>query len=163
MNSVHTSATVHPSVTLPPDVTIEEFTILRRGVCLGSRTSIRAFALIGEGTTIGEDCSIGAYTEIRAGCEIGIGVRLGSKCLLADGTKIGDGAHCSGTFTTCNKPTPGEHRPCVIGRRFYAGVRVTILPDVRIGDDVQVGACSQVRHDIPAGQVWFGNPARRYR
>lgn len=47
-----------------------------------------------------------------------------------------------------------------IGNHVFTGANTTILPNVRIGDDVIVGAGSVVSKDIPAGSVCAGNPAR---
>jgi maltose O-acetyltransferase len=50
--------------------------------------------------------------------------------------------------------------PVAIGSRAFVGARAVILPGVTIGDDVVVGAGSIVTHDVPAGTVVAGNPAR---
>lgn len=160
---IHPTAIVDPGAALEVGVQVGAYAIVKRGALIKRGTVLKEFVLVGEGAVVGEDCSIGAHTEIRGGCKLGNRVRLGSKCLLADGTEIGDDSQCSGTFTTCNKPEPGQHNPSVMGRDFYAGVGVTIMPQVRIGDSVVVGASSTVRHDIPSGEVWFGNPAKKHR
>ena len=50
--------------------------------------------------------------------------------------------------------------PVTIGRRVFVGARSLILPGVTIGDDAIVAAGSIVRHDVPAGTVVAGSPAR---
>lgn len=45
----------------------------------------------------------------------------------------------------------------------FIGASVLILKGVTIGAGAIVGAGSVVTHDIPAGQIWAGNPARRIR
>ena len=50
--------------------------------------------------------------------------------------------------------------PVTIGRHCFLGARVTVLKGVEIGDDAVVGAGSVVTRDVPAGEVWSGNPAR---
>jgi maltose O-acetyltransferase len=47
-----------------------------------------------------------------------------------------------------------------IGDRVFIGAAAVVLPGVRIGSDVVVGAGSVVTHDIPDGMVACGNPAR---
>ena len=47
-----------------------------------------------------------------------------------------------------------------IGRNCFIGVRATILPGVRIGDEVVVGASTVVTKDIPSNCVVVGNPGR---
>jgi UDP-2-acetamido-3-amino-2,3-dideoxy-glucuronate N-acetyltransferase len=160
---VHETAIIDPGAALEVGVRVGPYCIVEAGALIKRGTVLKPYVLVGPRAVVGEGCSIGAYTEIRGDCVLGDRVRLGSKCLLADGTRIGDDSHCSGTFTTCNKPEPGQHNPSVMGANFYAGVGVVIMPNVAIGQDVQVGASSTVRHNIPNGQVWFGNPAVKYR
>lgn len=50
-----------------------------------------------------------------------------------------------------------------IGRDCFIGARSIILPGVSIGDGSVVGAGSVVVHDVPAGSVVAGNPARIIR
>jgi maltose O-acetyltransferase len=52
-----------------------------------------------------------------------------------------------------------------VGRVFiydhcFIGANVTILCNVKIGPDSIVGAGTVVSRNIPAGEVWAGNPAR---
>ena len=46
-----------------------------------------------------------------------------------------------------------------IGDNTFIGTRSTILPNVAIGKNCIVGACSLVTKNIPDGQVWGGVPA----
>lgn len=50
-----------------------------------------------------------------------------------------------------------------IGRDCYFGTGTVILGGVTIGDGAIVGANSVVTRNIPAGQVWAGNPAKFIR
>lgn len=50
-----------------------------------------------------------------------------------------------------------------IGRGAYIGMNTLIVKPVCIGDNAVVGAGSVVTKDIPAGEVWAGNPARFIR
>jgi acetyltransferase-like isoleucine patch superfamily enzyme len=50
-----------------------------------------------------------------------------------------------------------------IGRNCFIGVRATILPGVRIGDEVVVGASTVVTKDVPSNCVVVGNPGRIVR
>lgn len=47
-----------------------------------------------------------------------------------------------------------------IGDRVFIGADSVVLPGVSIGSDSIVGAGSVVTKDIPAGEVYAGNPAR---
>ena len=47
-----------------------------------------------------------------------------------------------------------------IGSNVFIGAESVVLPGVTIGDNVIIGANSTVTHDIPAGSVAVGSPAR---
>lgn len=47
-----------------------------------------------------------------------------------------------------------------IGNRVFVGLGTKILPNVKIGDDVIIGAGSVVSRDLPSGTVCAGVPAR---
>lgn len=53
--------------------------------------------------------------------------------------------------------------PVEIGSKCFIGVNSLIVSSVRIGDGAVVGAGSVVTKDIPAGEVWAGNPAKFIR
>ncbi len=47
-----------------------------------------------------------------------------------------------------------------IGDHVFLGANATVLPGVNIGDGAVIGAGSVVTHDVPAGTVAVGVPAR---
>jgi acetyltransferase-like isoleucine patch superfamily enzyme len=51
--------------------------------------------------------------------------------------------------------------PVTIRRRAFVGGHSILLKGTTVGEAAVVGAGSVVRSDVPAGQVWAGNPARR--
>ena len=48
-----------------------------------------------------------------------------------------------------------------IGENCFIGANSTIMPNVRIGNNSVVAACSCVTKDIPVGEVWGGVLAKR--
>lgn len=50
--------------------------------------------------------------------------------------------------------------PIHIGDNAFVGMNTIITKSVTIGDNAVIGAGSVVTRDIPANQVWAGNPAR---
>ena len=53
--------------------------------------------------------------------------------------------------------------PVIIEDNVFIGAHSTILKGVTIGVNSVIGACSVVTKDIPANQIWAGNPARFIR
>lgn len=99
---------------------------------------------IGANTTIDRgsvgDTRIGAGTKIDNLVQIGHNVRIGRNCVLAGqvgiagSSRLGDGVALAG--------------------------QVGISGHVSLGDGVRVAAKSGVGGDIPAGETYFGSPAR---
>ena len=54
-------------------------------------------------------------------------------------------------------------KPVHICRNAWIGAGATILPGVTVGENAVVGAASVVTKDVPAGEIWAGNPATRVR
>ena len=54
-------------------------------------------------------------------------------------------------------------RPVAIGNNVFIGAHSTILKGVSIGDRAIIAAGSVVTNNIPAGEIWGGNPARFIR
>jgi hypothetical protein len=50
-----------------------------------------------------------------------------------------------------------------IGNGVKIGVNASILPHRKVGDGARIGAGAVVTKDVPAGETWVGNPARRAR
>ena len=63
------------------------------------------------------------------------------------------------------EPSTGSYSrgKIIIKKRAYLGCNTIICKPVTIGEDAIVGAGSIVTKDIPAGEVWAGNPARFIR
>jgi UDP-2-acetamido-3-amino-2,3-dideoxy-glucuronate N-acetyltransferase len=56
-----------------------------------------------------------------------------------------------------------EYRNTYVKRGVTIGANATILPGIVIGEGAMVGAGSVVTRDVPAGELWLGNPARVHR
>jgi acetyltransferase-like isoleucine patch superfamily enzyme len=50
-----------------------------------------------------------------------------------------------------------------IGKKCFIGIGAMILPGVKIGDEVIIGASAVVTKDIPSNSVAVGNPAKVIR
>jgi acetyltransferase-like isoleucine patch superfamily enzyme len=56
-----------------------------------------------------------------------------------------------------------ETKPVIIGDDVFIGAHVTILKGVHIGPRAVVAAGSVITKDIPAEEIWGGNPGRKIR
>lgn len=110
--------------------------------------------------TIGNNCHFGRACHITAIGEISIGNNL----LTGQYVIISDNAHGESTADQLFIP-PVERRlvtkgPVRIGNNVWIGDRVAILSGVTIGDGAIIGSNAVVTHDVPAGAVVGGVPAR---
>ena len=120
------------------------------------------------GCEIGDNCKIGAFVEIQGGAKVGHDVTISSHSFICDMVTIDDGAWLGHGIKTINdlyppskKRTGGSEnwKPTYIGKGAIIGSNATLFP-VSIGNNAIVGAGAVVRKDIPAEQVWAGNPAK---
>ena len=51
--------------------------------------------------------------------------------------------------------------PTILKKGVSLGANATILPGITIGENAVVGAGSVVTKDVPAGETWYGNPAKK--
>jgi UDP-3-O-[3-hydroxymyristoyl] glucosamine N-acyltransferase len=114
-------AGVHPSAVVDPTATISE------GVSVGPLAVIEAGATVGEGAVIGSHCFIGsnacvgAGTRLSAGVTVGFDCHIGARGIVHSGVVIGaDGFGFA--------PVEGRWE------------KIEQLGNVRIGDDVEIGA-----------------------
>jgi dTDP-4-amino-4,6-dideoxy-D-glucose acyltransferase len=82
--------------------------------------------------------------------------------LVMTSTDDFSGEHLTGP-TVKDKLVKLDSRRIMIGRHVVVGARSVILPGVTIGDYAAIGAMSLVRRDVPAGEIWGGNPLRFIR
>jgi acetyltransferase-like isoleucine patch superfamily enzyme len=113
---------------------------------------------------LGENVSLPSAAEAPALINTFAGrVEMGDWCLIGYGLQIHTGTHDPDTIEAARHVGLNEGRDVILGRGVWTGARVTILGPARIGDHAVIGACSLVRGDIPAGEMWAGNPARFIR
>ena len=85
-------------------------------------------------------------------------VTIGDDCFIGPNVSI---------YTACHSTDPVERNsrqewalPVTIGDNVWIGGSVTILPGVKIGSNVTIGAGSVVAQDIPSNTVAVGNPCK---
>jgi acetyltransferase-like isoleucine patch superfamily enzyme len=140
----------------------------RAGIRVGARTTIAEFAYLkctgtlgnlGVGIVIGDNSAIGAYSYIGAAG----GVTIGSNVLFGQRVSVHAENHI---FDRCDLPirAQGVSREGVrIEDDCWIGSHSVILDGVTIGRGSIVAAGSVVTHDIAAGMVVAGVPAKVVR
>jgi acetyltransferase-like isoleucine patch superfamily enzyme len=98
-----------------------------------------------ENLIIGHGVDIGAFTFLNA--KQGI--------ILEDDVQIGP--HCD---LISISTIDGKQGPITIRKGAKVGMGCRIMPGITIGEGAVVGACSFVSTNIPAGEMWFGQPAQ---
>jgi maltose O-acetyltransferase len=114
--------------------------------------------LVPQKFSIGDHSSISSYTTIYAT----FGVTIGSNCLISSNCGISSYNHIQSS-----ENRPGNinedvnfSKPVVIGDNVWIGMNACILPGVTIGNNSIIGSGSIVTKDVPANEIWVGNPAK---
>ena len=112
-------------------------------------------ATIAEDAEIGKDAVIGPQAVLEPGTRIGEGARIGAGCYIGSGSSVGAGSLLYPNVTLYHGVTVGQraiiHSGAVIGGDGFGfasdrgkSIKVHQLGGVRIGDDVEIGACSSI-------------------
>jgi acetyltransferase-like isoleucine patch superfamily enzyme len=171
---------IDKDVVVGDEVTIEDFVLLRSGTRIGNGVIVEDYAMILSGSTIGSGSKIGTYTkvgkdviigdqcqftsfcEIRDKCKLGNNVSMGSRGTLSAGAIVEDDVIMKYSFVVTDTPVLSRGKEKKVGtlkRGSMFGTNVSIMPGINIGVNAEIGACSQVRHDVPDNEIWYGNPA----
>ncbi|MCH5227059.1 MAG: N-acetyltransferase [Muribaculaceae bacterium] len=133
---------------------------------IGAGTNIWQFCVVFENAQIGDNCNICAFVLIENDVVIGNNVTIKSGVQIWDGITIKDNVCIGPNVTFTNDKFPRSKNPdwelkkTVVEEGASIGANSTILPGVSIGKNSMVGAGSVVTRNIPANQLWLGNPAR---
>lgn len=90
-------------------------------------------------------------------------ITIGNNVVIGGNTVIYDtDFHSLDTGQRCNPQLDRANArwaPVVIEDNVFIGAHSTILKGVTIGENSIIGACSVVTKNIPANEIWAGNPA----
>jgi len=132
-------------------------------------TNIWQFCVIFPKCKIGENCNICANVLIENDVAIGNNVTIKSGVQIWDGIELEDDVMIGGNVSFTNDLYPRSHNKdwkllrTKVCRGASVGAGSVILPGITIGAKAMIGAGSVVTKDVPAGELWKGNPARFYR
>ena len=140
---------------------------------LGQNCLVRYSVL--EQAIVEDDVDIGPFAHLRKGAHLAQGVHMGNfgeikNSYLGPGTKMGHFSYLgdatvgmdvnigAGTIT-CNFDGVNKH-PTVIADGVFVGSDTMLVAPVTLGEGARTGAGSVVTHDVPAGELVLGVPAR---
>lgn len=144
---------------------VREPLVVEEGVRIGENLDTGPFVVLRENCVIGDDVSIWSFSEVDEGARIGdrarlhVGVYVSQLCEVAAEVFLAPGVKL---LNDKYPPRRREHwYPCRVLFHASIGANAVIMPGVIVGSYAMIGAGSVVLQDIPSGEVWAGNPARR--
>lgn len=128
-----------------------------KGFCdkVGRNVNIQRKAIISKNFSIGDNSGIGEDSIVGKYTTIGDNVMMGPQCCIYTRNHRHD-------YINIPMIEQGmeEWKPVTIGNDVWIGYRVTILPGVKIGNGVIIGAGAVVCKDVPDFSIIGGNPAK---
>jgi len=132
-------------------------------------TNVWQYCVVLPKAKIGENCNICSHCFIENDVTIGdnvtvkCGVQIWDGIVLEDDVMIGSNV----TFTNDMYPRSKNKDWKLLKTRVCKGATIgagsVILPGITIGEGAFIAAGSIVTKDVPAGELWMGNPASFYR
>jgi acetyltransferase-like isoleucine patch superfamily enzyme len=133
---------------------------------IGDDTKIWQFCVVFPDCTIGQHCNICGNVLIENKVIIGDNVTVKSGVQLWDGVELEDNVFVGPNVSFTNDRYPRSRNSdyqmlqTKVCKGASIGANSTICPGVTIGEGALIGAGSVVTKDVPAGELWLGNPAR---
>lgn len=127
------------------------------GATMEEGSNAGPFSHLRKGAHLGAEVHVGNFGEIKNSV-LGPGAKMGHFSYLGDAT-VGARANIGAGTITCNYD--GERKnPTVIGEEAFIGSDTLLVAPVTVGEGAKTGAGAVVTHDVPAGSVAYGVPAR---
>lgn len=136
---------------------------------IGADTTVWQFCVILKEAVIGRNCNINCQVFIENDVIIGDHVTIKPGVQIWDGLRIEDNVFIGPNVTFTNdryprsKQYPEEFQQTRIKNGASIGANATVLGGVTIGENALIGAGSVVTKDVPANELWVGNPARKIK
>ncbi len=134
---------------------------------IGDGTIIWQFCVVLEKAVIGKNCNINFNVFIENQVIIGDNVTIKPGVQIWDGMTVEDNVFIGPNVTFTNDKNPKSKNKdfqllkTVVKSGASIGANATILPGITIFENAVIGAGSVVTKDVPAGETWFGNPAKK--
>ncbi|ASW75719.1 dTDP-6-deoxy-3,4-keto-hexulose isomerase [Chryseobacterium piperi] len=134
---------------------------------IGENTMIWQHCVVLAQAVIGKNCNINYNVFIENDVFIGNNVTIKPGVQIWDGISIEDDVFIGPNVTFTNDKHPVSKNKdfillkTIVKKGASIGANATILPGITIHENAVIGAGSVVTKDIPAGETWFGNPAKK--
>lgn len=165
--SIGNNVIIHSHVTLYDNVTVKNNVIIQAGAVIGTDGlgcereddgRLIKFPHFG-GVVIEDNVEIGACCQIAKGALsntiIGQGSKINVGCYIAHNVVIGKNVWISGQANIAGSAK--------INDNVTIFINAIIREQRTIGEGATIGMGAVVTKDVPAGETWVGNPARKIR
>jgi bifunctional UDP-N-acetylglucosamine pyrophosphorylase/glucosamine-1-phosphate N-acetyltransferase len=184
---VESSVRIGMDTILQPNTFLRGDTVIGENCVIGPNTIITdcqvgnrcvILAAVMDKAIVEDGVDMGPFARLRKGAHLGPGVHMGNfgevkDSYLGAGTKMGHFSYIGnatigkdvnigvGTIT-CNYDGEKKH-PTVIGDRVFIGSDTMLVAPLTIEEDAKTGAGAVVTHNVAAGEVVVGVPAKPIR
>lgn len=134
--------------------------------CIPESTNVWQYTVVLQNAKIGNNCNLCSHCFVENDVMIGDNVTIKCGVYLWDGITIEDNVFVGPNVTFTNdkyprsKQYPNEFQRTIVKRGASIGAGAVILGGVIIGENAMIAAGSVVTKNIPANELWLGNPAK---
>ena len=150
------------TLTLGDHSVVRSHSVFYTGSTFGEKLTTGHRVTVRENVTAGNGLQIGTLSDIQGDCTIGEYVRFHSNVHIGKTSRIADCVWIFPYVVLTNDPHPPSNilTGPTLDKRAIVATGSVVLPGVSIGEDALIGAGSVVKDDVPARQIYVGNPGK---